>query len=119
MKSLARLVSLFILTVSLTALASAASKNAGKFTLPNTVRVGSTDLHPGEYKVEWTEATAGTLKVEISQNGKNVVTTEGKLKDLPERSPYDAVITKPLSDNVKGIDEIDFSNRKQALVLAE
>jgi hypothetical protein len=119
MKTLAHLTALAMLTLALSTLTFAVSKNQGNFTLPGTTRVGSTDLRAGQYKAEWKEETGGAVKVDILQHGKTVATAEGKLKDLPEPSPYDAVITKQLSDNAKTIDEIDFSNRKQALVLGE
>ncbi|MFZ0797596.1 MAG: hypothetical protein WCA13_17185 [Terriglobales bacterium] len=123
MKTLRHLISLAALTFALATLTFAAGKNAnkneGNFTLPDTVRVGSTELRPGEYKAEWKAESDGTVKVDILQHGKTVVTAQGKLKDLQQPAPYDAVITVPLKDNAKAINEIDFSKRKQALVLAE
>jgi hypothetical protein len=119
MKTLARLSALAMFALALGTLSFAASKNQGNFTLPATTRIGSTDLRAGQYRAEWKEETGGAVKVDILQHGKTVATAEGKLKDLPAPAPYDAVITKPLGDNAKAIDEIDFSNRKQALVLGE
>jgi hypothetical protein len=119
MKTLARLTSLATLTIALTTVTFAASKNQGNFTLADTARVGSTVLRPGDYKAEWTEETGGAVKVEILQHGKTVATAEGKLKDLGKPSPYNAVVTEQLSDNATAIDEIDFNNREQALVFGE
>jgi hypothetical protein len=121
MKSLVRLTALATLTFALTAVAFArnSNKNEGNFTVPNTVRVGSTDLAPGQYKAQWKEESGGAVKIDILQHGKTVATVEGKLKDLQQRATYDAVITKPLSDNATTIDEIDFNNRSQALVFGE
>jgi hypothetical protein len=119
MKALARLTSLATLSVALSTVTFAASKNQGNFTLPDTVRIGSTELRAGEYKAEWQEEAGGGVKVEILQNGKTVATAEGKLKDLPSPAPYSAVVTKSLSDNAKEIDEIDFNKRSQALVFGE
>ena len=116
MKALVRLTSLATLIVLLVTVTFAASKNQGTFTLQDTARVGSTELRPGQYKVEWTAGTGGAVKVEILQRGKTVATAEGKLKDLEAPSPYDAVIVKPVSDNQKSIAEINFSKQKQALV---
>ncbi|MGA7294670.1 MAG: hypothetical protein WBW53_16350 [Terriglobales bacterium] len=119
MKALARLTLLTMLTFAMTTISFAkkTNKNEGSFTLPDTVRIGSTDLRAGDYKAEWKEETGGAVKVDILQHGKTVATTEGKLKELQQPAPYNAVITKPLNNNAKTIDEIDFSNRKQALVL--
>ena len=116
-----RLTALATLTFALTAVTFArnSNKNEGNFTLPHAVRVGSTDLASGQYKVAWKEESGGMVKIDILQRGKTVTTVEGKLKALPEPAPYDAVITKPLRGNTTTIDEIDFSKRSQALVLAE
>ena len=119
MKALARLTSLATLTVALTTVTFAASKNQGNFTLFDTARVGSTELRPGDYKAQWEEEAGGAVKVEIRQNGKTVATAEGKLKDLPGPAPYTAVVTKTLGDNAKEVDEIDFNKRNQALVFGE
>jgi hypothetical protein len=51
------------------------------------------------------------------QNGKTVATTEGKIKDLQQPSPYDAVGVKTLPDNTKALNEIDFHKRSEALVV--
>jgi|SRR5882762_1955600 len=106
-----------ILTVVLSIGAFAKDNHSGNFTLSETVRVGSAQLEPGRYKAEWT-GSANDVKVEILQNGKTVATTAGTLKDLGQPSPYDAVTTKTLQDNTKALDEIDFNNRSEALVLA-
>ncbi|MGA9904501.1 MAG: hypothetical protein WBQ39_21375 [Terriglobales bacterium] len=127
MKSLARLTTLAMLSFGLAAVTFAknSNKNEGSFTLPDTVRVGTTDLRAGEYKAQWKEEGGGAVKIDILQHGKTVVTVEGKLKDLQQSAPYNAVIEKPLNgngnenDNAKTIDEIDFSNRNLALVLGE
>jgi hypothetical protein len=121
MKSLARMTALAMLSCALTTVTFAknASKNEGNFTISKTVRVGSTDLRPGQYKAAWKEESGGAVKVDILQHGKTVATVEGKLKDLEHPAPYDAIITKPLGDNATTIDEIDFSRRNQALVFGE
>jgi hypothetical protein len=125
MKAIARLSALALLTFALTAVtfAKGTSKNEGNFTIPSTVRVGSTELHAGDYKAQWKEESAGAVKIDILQHGKTVATVEGKLKDLQKPAPYSAVVLKPLDSatngNAQTIDEIDFSNRSQALVFGE
>jgi hypothetical protein len=96
--------------------AFAKDNNSGRFTLDDSVQVGSTQLAPGNYKVEWS-GPATSLKVEILKNGKTVATTEGKLKDLQHPAPYDSVMIKPTAANQKTLDEIDFDHRSEALVL--
>jgi hypothetical protein len=120
MKTLASLLSLATLAVAMSTAAFAArNKNEGNFTLADTVRVGSTDLKAGQYKAQWKDDGSGAVKVDILQHGKVVATTEGKLKNLEGPAPYDAVVTKPLDNNTKTIDEIDFGRRTEALMLGE
>ncbi|MGA7473630.1 MAG: hypothetical protein WBV97_05320 [Candidatus Sulfotelmatobacter sp.] len=64
--------------------------------------------------MEW---SSNDVKVDIVQNGKTVATTEGKIKDLQQPAPYDAVMIKTLQNNTKALDEIDFNHRSEALVL--
>lgn len=122
MKTLVTLLSLATLAVAMSTAAFAsnkANKNEGNFILSDTVRVGSTDLKAGQYKAQWKDDGSGAVKVDILQHGKVVATTEGKLKSLQGPAPYDAVVTKPLDNNTKTIDEIDFSRRAEALVIGE
>jgi hypothetical protein len=116
-----RLMSLTLLTLAVStipfAVARNGNKNEGNFTIQDKVRIGSTELRPGDYKAEWTDAGGGAVKVTILQHGKTVATTEGTLKDLQEPAAYDSVIVIPSGDNAKIISEIEFSKRKQALVL--
>jgi hypothetical protein len=118
MKALVRVTWLAVLTFALTTIAFAARKNQGNFTLDNQARLGSTELHAGQYKAEWTPEHSGAVKVEIMQHGKTIATTEGKLKDLKRPSLDDAVVIAPAANNQKSIAEIDFSNHKQALVFS-
>jgi hypothetical protein len=52
------------------------------------------------------------------RHGKTIATTEGQVKNLQQPAPYDAVAIKTLQNNTKALDEIEFSNRSEALVLA-
>jgi len=105
-----------IVTLALSAGAFAKDNHSGNFTLYDTVRVGSTDLAPGDYKADWS-GPADAVKINILKNGKTVATANGQLKSLQQPSPYDAVTTKALDDNSKVLDEIDFNKRSEALVL--
>jgi hypothetical protein len=106
---------LAIVTFGLSLGAFAKDRNEGKFTLTETAQIGSTQLKAGDYKVSW-EGTGSDVQVKILQ-GKNVVaTTSAKLVDKSLRT--DAVTLGGASGSVKTVDEIDFSNHKQALVFA-
>jgi len=114
MKSVHFLASFAIVTLVLAATAFAKDNHSGKFDLEDTVEIGSAQLQPGHYKAEWS-GPPNDLKINILQHGKTVLTTDGQLKDLRQPAPYDAVLTKSLSDNAKALDEIEFDNRSEAL----
>lgn len=110
------LVATFTMLLSLSAMA--ADKHDGKFTLPEAAQIGSTQLHAGDYKAEWT-GTGQDVQVQIMQHGKTLATVPGKLVENKEASEYSSVTLKPVEGNVKTIDEIDFANRKEAIVLSQ
>lgn len=91
--------------------------NSGSFDLDQTAKIGSTELPPGQYKAEWT-GNQKALNISIVKNGKTVATTRGTLKELPTKARYNAVTVKTLPDKSTRIDEIDFSNRTDALVFS-
>jgi hypothetical protein len=95
--------------------AVAQSKSERNVVLTDTVQVGSTQLKPGTYKVEW-QGTGSSLRVSFLEHGKTVVTTEGKMVELKEPSPYDDVVTTG-TGNTRRLEEIDFSGKRDALVL--
>jgi hypothetical protein len=106
----------FALVLSVGAFAKA--KNEGSFDLSQAATVGATQLQPGHYKVEWT-GTSGTVNVDIMQNGKTIATAQGTLKELGSRPAYDSVTLKANTDHHNRIEEIDFHNQKDALILSE
>jgi len=97
--------------------AFAKDTNQGKFTISQSVQVGSTQLKPGDYKVEW-DGSGDAVEVKILQGKKTVATSSGKLVNHDQTAPYNAVILKDASGG-KAINEIDFGNRKEALVLTD
>jgi hypothetical protein len=101
----------------LCATAFSKDKNSGSFDLPEPAKVGSTVLQPGHYKVEWT-GTEKDVKVSILQRGKTVATANGSIEQLPSKALADAVSLKTQQDNTKSVDEIEFDNRSEALVLS-
>ncbi len=94
--------------------AFARDKNEGKLKLFDTVRVGSTQLQPGDYKVEW-NGTGPTVNVDIMQDQKTVATTSAKL--VGYTSGYDAVVTEPATSKTqaKVLEEIDFGKQTAGL----
>jgi hypothetical protein len=106
-----------VMALMISATAFAKDYQSGKFTLMDTVQVGSATLAPGDYTAQWSGPT-DHVKIDILRHGKTVATVEGSIKDLPQPSPYTAVVTKTEPDNTKKVQEIDFNNRTQALTIA-
>lgn len=117
MQSLKYLASFTAVALILCATSFAKDSNSASFDLNQAAKVGSTVLQPGHYKAEWTGSNTA-LKVTILRHGKTVATAEGSLKELPSRAPSDAVSVKTLGDNSQQVDEIEFHNRSEALVLS-
>lgn len=104
------------LALVLSAGAFAKDSHSGKFTLADSVKVGNTQLQPGDYKAEWS-GPADNLQVSIIQHGQTVATTQGRLKDLDKPAPYSAVLEKTEADQSKSVSEIDFNHSKEAIVV--
>ena len=117
MKVVQYFASFTVIAVVLSVGAFAKDSHSGNFTLADTVQVGSTQLAPGNYKAEW-DGPANDVKINIMRHGKTIATTEGQIKNLQQPAPYDAVAIKTLQNNTKALDEIEFNNRSEALVLA-
>ena len=96
--------------------AFAKDSNSGKFDLQQPAKIGSAVLQPGQYTAEWTGSN-DAVKINILQRGKTVATAEGTVKQLPAKSPYSSVSMKAQPDNTNKIEEIDFNNRSEALVI--
>lgn len=116
MKIRPSLASCAVLGLVLSASAFAKDNHSGRFSLSDTVRVGNTELQPGDYKAEWS-GPADNLQISIIQHGQTVATTQGKLKNLDKPAAYNAVAERTLADQTKRIDEIDFDHSKEALVV--
>jgi len=97
--------------------AFAGSSNSGKFDLLQPARVGTTVLQPGHYTAEW-NGPNDSLQVTILNHGKTVATAHGHLKEMPNKSPYNAVSVNTRHENPPQVDEIDFDNRSESLMLA-
>lgn len=116
MKSGQFLASVSVAALALSLGAFAKDSNSGSFTVSDEVEVGSTQLKPGDYKAEWT-GPANDVQVVITQHGKTIATTEGKLTTLQQPAHYSAVLTKQMNNNTLKLDEIEFNNRSEALQL--
>jgi hypothetical protein len=104
------------LMTAVSSFASTKSKDVGHLNIDEPVQVGSTHLSPGDYKVEW-NGNANNVQINILKGKDVVATTEGKVVELDKPAKGDAVTTKSPDNNTRVIDEIEFNNRKESLVL--
>ena len=93
----------------------ARSKNQHSVDILDSVQLGSTQLKPGNYKVEWQQA-GPSVQVEFVQNGKTVATASGTLKTNDPQVTQDDLVIQTTSANKRVLKEIDFSHQKEALV---
>lgn len=107
-----RTASLMILLTMVSAAALAADGGSGKIRLDSAVKVGSTELPAGEYKVTWT-GTGDNAQVTLTQ-GKTKATATGQVVEV--RRNADAFATKS-ENGSRVLTEIQF--RDKTLVLRE
>jgi len=105
-----RFSSLLILSTLLAVTAFAANGGSGKITFDSAVKVGSTELPAGDYKVTWT-GSGDNAQVTLKQ-GKTSTTTTAQVVEV--RHTADAISTKN-ENGSRVLTEIQF--RDTTLVL--
>jgi hypothetical protein len=105
---------LLLATLSLALGAFAKDKNEGKFTLSDSVQLGSTALKPGDYKATW-DGTGSDVQVKILQ-GKNVVATAPA--KLVDKADGQSSVSVSNASGSKTVQEIDFGGLHKALVFS-
>ena len=96
-------------------LGALARNNAHSVQILDVLQIGSTQLKPGNYKVEW-QGTGPAVQVSFQQNGKTVVTMPATLKTNDDQVTQDAIMTEATSADTTELKEIDFGRQKEALV---
>ncbi len=96
-------------------LGALARNNAHSVQIFDVVQIGSTQLKPGNYKVEW-QGTGPAVQVSFQQNGKTVVTVPATLKTNDDQVTQDSIMTEATSADTTELKEIDFGRQKEALV---
>ncbi len=102
-----------VLAILLPLGAFAKPKNERNLVLTDTVKVGSTQLKAGTYKVEW-QGTGPLLQVSFLEYGKTVATTQGKMVETKKPWPSDEVVTKN-TGKTPILEEIDFGGTSDSL----
>ena len=92
-----------------------ARNNAHSVQIFDVVQIGSTQLQPGNYKVEW-QGTGPAVQVSFQQNGKTVVTVPATLKTNDDQVTQDSIRTEATSAGTSTLKEIDFGHQKEALL---
>jgi hypothetical protein len=95
-----------------------ARNNAHSVQIFDVVQIGSTQLKPGNYKVEW-QGTGPAVQVSFQQNGKTVVTVPATLKTNDDQVTQDAIMIEATSADTTELKEIDFGRQKEALVFEQ
>ncbi len=95
-----------------------ARNNAHSVQIFDVVRIGSTQLQPGNYKVEW-QGTGPAVQVSFQQNRKTVVTVPATLKTNDDQVTQDAIMIEATSAETTELKEIDFGRQKEALVFEQ
>jgi hypothetical protein len=114
MKYLQCLIGLSTLTL-LFPIGALARDNAHSVEIPAVVQIGSAQLKPGSYKVEW-QGTGPEVQVSFQLKGKTVLTVPGTLKTNDDQVTRDAIMTDTTSAGTSMLKEIDFAHQKAALV---
>jgi len=94
----------------------ARDKNQHSVDIFDSVQIGTTQLKPGTYKVDW-QGVGPVVHVEFVQDGKTVATASGTLKMNDAQVTQDEVVIQTTSAHRKVLKEIDFGYQKEALVL--
>jgi hypothetical protein len=102
-----------VLASGLSLSAFAKDKNETKVTFTNAVQVGSTQLQPGDYKLQW-DGNGPDVQVKVVK-GKNVVATVPATLVENKVSLGNDSVTTGSNDNSKTLDEVDFNGGRQSL----
>lgn len=108
---------LSMLTLLSSVFALARDKNQHSVQIPYSVRVGGTQLEPGNYKVEW-QGAGPEIQVNFVRDGKTVATVPGTLKTNNAQVVHDEIVTDT-SANTQTLTEIDFGRNKESLVFEQ
>lgn len=106
-----------VLACGLSLNAIAKDKNQTRVTLSDPVQVGTTDLKPGNYTLQW-DGNGPDVRVKVLKGKDVVATVPAKLGQGQSGQHADAITIRTVS-NVKTLAEVDFAGGKQSLVFGE
>jgi len=88
-------------------------KDQGKFTLPSSAEIGSTQLAPGDYTAEWT-GSGHNVDLNILKDKQVVAKTQAQLKQMPAADAQNAV---GVNSTTHQLEEIQLGKSRADLVL--
>jgi hypothetical protein len=98
--------------------ALARDKNQHSIEVSDPIQIGTTQLKPGNYKLQW-QGDGPTVQVNFLQNGKTVAAAPATLKTDDNQVKQDEVVTDPGDANTRALREIDFVHQKEALIFSQ
>lgn len=96
----------------------AADKTTRSVTIGDPVTIGTTQLKPGHYKLQW-EGNGPTVTVNFMRNGKTIATAPAQLQTNDSNVTQNDVIMDRTNANNEKLKEIDFSHNKEALTFGQ
>ena len=105
-----------LLGFAVLAASSALAADKGSLTVFDPVTVGSQQLQPGSYKLQW-EGKGPDVQLNILKGKSVVVTTPARLVERERPATNDATVTKTAANGGLTIDQIQFQGKKYALDL--
>jgi hypothetical protein len=106
-----------VLISSMSLNAFAKDKNETPVTFSEKVQVGSTEVKPGTYKLQW-EGNGPDVQVKVVSGKDVVATVPAKLLANPSANGVDAIQTRD-NANVRQLEQVDFARGRQSLVFGE
>ncbi len=104
--------------LALTVAAFARDKNRHNVVLPETTQVGTVQLAPGQYTMEWNQ-TGSTAEVNFVQHGKTLAQAPAKIVDLGHSALNDSVTLKTESQSAGALEQIQFGGHKEAFSFSD
>jgi hypothetical protein len=104
-----------VVAVLLPLVALAADKNEGRISLSAPTQLGSQQIKPGDYKVEW-DGSGPSVQVRILRGSKVVATSTASLTEQKTPVPSDQVVLETQDNGTRTLRQIDFVKRRVSLV---
>jgi hypothetical protein len=108
-----------VLASSLSLNAFAKDKNETPVTFSEKVQIGSNEVKPGDYKLQW-DGNGPDVQVKVVKGKDVVATVPAKL--LANKSTQNGIgnaVTISGNTDVKQLDRVDFARGRQSLVFGE